>query len=85
MDHPEAEITAPIGLLGEGAVQRHLGLGLINLPDHPQRPFRDPRYGDRDLGRGRPGARQAEREDSLRSGEDGTGDSLWRALARRPA
>jgi hypothetical protein len=29
----------------------------------------------------RPSARTAD----LRSGDDGTGDSLWRALARRPA
>jgi hypothetical protein len=56
MDHPEAEITAPIGLLGEGAVQRHLGLGLIDLADDPQRALRDPRDRDRDLGRGRAGA-----------------------------
>jgi hypothetical protein len=78
VDDAEPERAAPIGLLGEGVVEDHLGLRLVDLPDHPQRAFGDPGDGDRDLGRGRARGHES-------CGENGAGDSERPAHLRRVA
>jgi hypothetical protein len=91
VDDAEPERAAPIGLLGEGVVQDHLCLRLADLPDHPQRAFRDPGDGDRDLGRGRArghessndnGASDSERPAHLRRGFQRNGARLAPTVLR---
>ena len=65
VDDAEAEIAAPVRLLGEGAVERHLDVGLVGLADDPERALGDPGDRDRDLGLGRRGGKKRPRDDGL--------------------
>jgi hypothetical protein len=78
VDDAELERAAPIGLLGEGVVEDHLRIRLVDLPDHPQRTFGDPGDGDPDLGRGRARGHESR-------GENGAGDSERPAHLKRVA